>query len=875
MGCQMTSALRATIAVLGGSVMAVGAAALSTAAPASAQQAVHATPVVPERVVLARRITTAPPQIDGRLDDEAWAQAAVADGFTQFRPWPGRPASQNTEARVLFDHEAIYVSLRAYDDQPGEIVGHLTRRGEDSDSDWLGVMIDSNADRRTAYQFGVNAAGVRRDVLRIADTEEDPAWDPVWEAAVQVDERGWTAEFRIPFSQLRFGAAAERWGVNFFRVLAREDEISLWAPTSPDDGAVVSRFGWLAGLRDLPTTRRIEVMPYALARLRGAGPSGRTGGRSGGVGADVKAGVTSEITVDLTVNPDFGQIDADPARLNLTAFETSYPERRPFFLEAADLFDLRLGFSDDERATLFYSRRIGRQPHGSPGAGGPASPLGETTILAAAKLSGRTAGGWSLGLLEAVTAEETTDAGYVMEPLTSYSVVRMERALGQNRTSLGFAGTMVQRDRSAAAELLLPHGAYVGGADFRHRFADRYQLTGLAAASLLVGSGPALAAVQRSSTHYFQRPDATHLDLDPDRRDLAGATVRVRMDKLAGAWRGAAGYEMRTPGLDVNDLGYQRYADYHHAFVEVGHQRNEPRGNLQSWALYSAAWSTSTHGGERIERVGNVRGEARLRSQWGGWVGVEHDRGGFSPWELRGGPLLRREPETQVWGGVYSDGRRRLQGQIRAYVMARPASDSRATEASVYLSWRPVPRLRLAAGPRYGDRIEDQQWLGATANDPPSYVFGRLQQRTLAMTTRLELAFTPSFTLQLYAEPFLSAGRVTRFQRVADATATARTERFTQIDVVRVDGDRYEADLDGDGVVERFASPDFGYRQFRSNAVLRWEYRPGSTLYIAWSQGRDARTGLGDFDPWRHARSLFSVRPDNVLMAKVSYWMSP
>lgn len=870
-------------AALVGGITAVAGVGAPTAA---AQQPPSTAAMAPWRTLQAQRITIAPPRIDGRLDDAAWATAPVATGFTQYRPEPGQPASQQTDARVLYDDDALYVGLRAYETEPDAIAGQLTRRDEDSYSDWLGVMIDSNADRRTAYQFGVNPRGVRRDLRRIADTDEDPTWDPVWEAAVHVDGTGWTAELRIPFSQLRFGAAAEqRWGLNFFRVIARRDEVDLWAPTGPDDGAVVSRFGWLEAVRDLPASRRVELLPYALARVQDGPAHAPARQTLGGVGLDLKAGLAGDLTLDLTVNPDYGQVEADPARVNLTAFETLVPERRPFFLEASELFSVPISFSSDadERETLFYSRRIGRRPHGGLGDVRFSSPATETTILAAAKLSGRTTGGWALGALGAVTAEETATVdgaggpeGVVVEPRTSYSVVRVERELRQNRSSVGLVGTVVRRDRSADPRLQLPRGAYAGGVDFRHRFAaDRYQLTGFVFGSHLTGSTQALDAVQRSPVHYFQRPDATHLDYDPERRTLTGATARFRIDRLAGGpWRGAAGYQMRTPGFDVNDLGYQRYADYHLAFAEVGYERNEQRGALRSWRLYSTAWGTTTQGGERIELAGNVRGEARLPNLWSGWVGVEHDRGGFSPWELRGGPLLRREPETQIWAGLRSDGRRRLQAEIRGYAVVRPTSDSRATETALYLTWRPAARLQIAGGPRYVHRAEDQQWLGATSGDPARYIFGRLEQRTLALTTRAELAFTPSLTLQLYAQPFVSAGRVTRFRRVADARAADPAARFEAIDVVPVGPGEYEGDLDADGTTDRFADPDFGYRQFRSNVVMRWEFRPGSTLYLAWSQGRTQQTGVGAFDPWRDTRSLFSARPEDALMVKVSYWMS-
>lgn len=373
----------------------------------------------------------------------------------------------------------------------------------------------------------------------------------------------------------------------------------------------------------------------------------------------------------------------------------------------------------------------------------------------------------------------------------------------------------------------------------------------------------------------YQRPDADHVELDPGRTSLSGATARLRLSKIAGGpWRGSVGFQMRSPGFEVNDIGYQRYADYRTGYAEIGFERSSPQGPFRSWELYSTAWTTYTTGGERYERVANVRGEATFRNLWGAYAGVEHDQGGFSPWQLRGGPALRREAETQAWAGLYTDERRRARLDLRLSGAIRPVSDSRRIEIEPGLSWRVSESFTLSGGPFFIRRIEDQQWLGTTEGPAADYLFGRLDQRTAGFTFRADHAFTPTLTLQLYAQPYVSAGRYETFQRVLDPRAAAWSDRFAQIDVVRLPDGRLQGDRDGDGIAEAFESPEFNYRQFRCNAVLRWEFRPGSTMYLVWSQGRSDLVADGRFRLGGSLRDLFTANPEDVLMIKVSYWMN-
>lgn len=848
------------------------------------------------------------PTIDGRLEEEVWKSAVVATGFRQFQPHPGAPASQRTEARLLYGPRALYVGIRAFDTAPDSIFGQVTRRDEDSYSDWVGIMIDSYYDRRTAFQFSVNPAGVKMDQRWHDDTEEDKTWDPVWDVAASRDNGGWTAEMAIPYSQLRFrDASSLRWGVNFHRNLARKDEISLWAPILPEEGAVVSRFGALEGLREIHPPGNAELLPYVLSRSQDRSPreAGKGGGqdRASSLGADVKLRVSPELTLDLTFNPDYGQVEADPSRVNLTAFETFFPERRPFFLESAHLFDLRISLSEDEEETetLFYSRRVGGQPHGAQEGGTRSSPPpGQTTILGAAKLSGRTAGGWSVGVLSAVTQEErasgTTEAEtgpddsgagslagdpappreMVVEPMTSYSVAHLQRDLRQGRSTLGAFGSLVLRERSGARSLLLHDAAMAGGVDFRHRFfGDRYQLWGYLMGSRVHGSPDALARTQSSPTHFFQRPDAEHLTLAPNRESLTGASGLFRLHRIAGGpWRWGIGFHTRTPGLELNDAGYQRHSDINIGYINLGYEETRPRGPFRTWEVSSTLWTTRTWGGEEYERVGNLKGEATLSSLWRLWGGVEYDMGGLSFLALRGGPLLRREGEIQGWLGISTDDRRALSLGLRGRAGSRPESSSSQLSLEFPIRWRPSSGASLSLSPFLQRVEEDQQWLGRVGESNPRYIFGRLSQPSAGVVLRGDLAFSPTLTLQFYARPYLSGGRYSAFRRVVDPRARDHDQRLEELPWTSLPGGDVLVDLDGDGTPEPHSSPDFGFRELRANVVLRWEFSPGSTFYLVWSQGRSHLSRDGSFELDRDLRTLFQSPSRDALMVKISYWMT-
>ena len=846
-----------------------------------------------------------PPTIDGRLDDPAWAAAPVATDFTQNYPLDGRPATDRTEARVLFTDAAVYVALRAYED-PDSIVAPLTRRDVWASSDYLHVVLDSYHDHRTAFHFVVNPAGVKLDLYHYDDVEADMGWDAVWDVAVARDSLGWTAEFRIPLSQLHYdargagrGARQARqadaetttWGVNFFRDVARRQEWSSWAPVPQGERRLVSRCGDLTGLDDLPAPRRREVLPYArssLTRAPGdrANPLFQPTLASATVGADAKLGMPAGLTLDLTLHPDFGQVEADPSEVNLSGFETTLQEKRPFFVEGAGLFQMSIYESPAE--VLFYPRRIGRTPHvAADERGGYARAPGTTEIVGAVKLSGKTRGGWSLGVLDAVTQAAYADvrdslgAAYrdQIEPAANYAVVRLQKDLRAGRSALGIMGTATDRFHlSGAVRDSVRTAGYAAALDFRHRFGGAagvsHEIFGAVFGSYVRGSARAIAVTQRSSAHYFQRPDASHLTLDSTRTSLAGWGLRLQAHRITGRWRYGNATYARSPGFEVNDLGIEHRADWIENFTWVGHERTQPGPLFSSWAVYANTWSWWTFAGERTWTQANLDLRGEFRNFWGGFIRLGVGLPALTQ-RLQGGPLLAEDGFYTTFANVWSPWRGAL--RLDATVQARRARAPGTWSASVtpMLSWRPSGGISVALGPSLAREKSDMFYVAqASTSATPRYVVSGIDWTTTALTTRVDVAFSPTLTFQLYAQPFLSAARYGDFKEVVDPRAGTYARRFRRFTPVRR-GDVYEADLDADGTVDlRFDDPAFNVKRFHSNAVLRWEYRSGSTLFVVWSQGREAEGDDPAFRLGRDALALFRAAPTNVLLVKWSHWLS-
>ncbi len=813
--------------------------------------------------------TTTAIQIDGELTEAVWSQTPVVSGFMQRVPNEGANATHQTEVRVAYDATSLYVAVTAVDPEPERITGILTRRDEQSPSDWISIMLDSFHDRRSAYEFGVNAAGVKYDQYWFNDASNDRGWDAVWDVAVSRHPGGWRAEFRIPFSQLRFRATDDAvFGFAVSRTVARLNEISTWPLLPRSASGYVSSFGELTGLDVSGRQKKFEVMPYALTQMTTApvkrgDPLRQSPEPDGTVGLDVKYAVAPGLTLTGTVNPDFGQVEADPAVVNLSGFETFFAERRPFFVEGSGRFRFDVDCNDGSCTGLFYTRRIGRAPQRSVGAptDGFVDQPSNTTILGAAKLTGRM-GKFSVGAMHAVTGRENARVAAgprlditetPVEPLSNYTVVRVNREF-DNRSRVGVIATSTHRQLPGELEFL-PSSALTGGIDADIRIGQRFSLNGFFAGSMVNGSEEAIARVQRSTVHSFQRPDASHVEYDPTRTSLGGHAGQLSFNKIAGRrTRFNTYFTYKSPGFDINDLGFHQRADEisQGAWFQV---RNSAPGRIvRDRVVNFNFWQGWNMAGDRRSRGVNVNGHLTLMSNWSFSTGVNVNGQGFADRLTRGGSGGYTNASINHWGIMQTDNRKPLFGSLNLFWM-RDAHGTWVRDLSPSVTYRPSSAISASVGIGFNRNHQQSQWVtNLVSTDGPRYIFGRLNQTTVRITTRLNYTITPTLSLQVYAQPFQSAGDYSHFKELADGRSKAYEGRYRPFD--------YQG------------NPDFNIRSFRTTNVLRWEFRPGSAIFVVWQQGRDHFAPTGDFEFSRGFGDLFGAPATNTFLLKVSRWMN-
>jgi Domain of unknown function (DUF5916)/Carbohydrate family 9 binding domain-like len=854
--------------------------------------------------------TRASINIDGKLNEAAWAAATPATDFTQSYPDVGKKATDPTEVRILYDDDALYVGVRMFDSHPELIAAQLARRDASGIySDWLHVMVDSYRDRRTAFRFSVNPRGVQKDVLEFDDRGgEDLNWDAVWEVATSIDSTGWNAEYRIPFSQLRFGsvpAGVERlWGIQIMRDIARRQERDTWSPWKTTDPGFVSLEGDLAGIVDIPTPRRLEIMPYVSGKLTRApgdpaNPFYRANEAKPSAGLDLKYGLPNGLTLTATVNPDFGQVEVDPAVVNLSAYETFFPEKRPFFVEGSNMFRIGSinGGPSYGNQQIFYSRRIGRSPQRFP-SGQFVDVPDATTIIGAGKLTGKV-GAWSVGVLNAVTARENArvldaanlESTTAVEPLSNYFVGRMSRELRGGNTILSFGGTAVNRDLSDSVfKNLLRSSGDVGSLDFEHRWANRqWSLTGALSGSRINGSRPVIRGAQQSSARYYQRPDADYLGVDTSANSLTGTSVKLGLNK-SGNWSFSATAKDISPGFEVNDLGFMGRVDYRNIGSGIGYDNQKPGKLLRGYNLFAGTNHAWNHGGDKIWTSFFNQVTLNFTNLWALYAGGEYDPGAIDDRLTRGGPRGRQPTQYGGWTQINTDQRKTISYSLNADYYG-DQDHGYAKDVSIGFDGRPSSSIHVTFSPGLSLYHNTIQYVRAVTDPLATFTYGRryvladIYQKTLSATTRVEWTLSPLLSFQLYAQPFASAGRYKGFKELAipgtrrysvygrdnGSTSTPVTDPATGKIV------SYTVDPDGlTGVAPSFSisNPDFRTHSLRGNAVVRWEYRPGSALFFVWQQERsDFLPFEGDFRTGRDTREIFG-RPSNVFLVKATYWFA-
>ena len=826
-----------------------------------------------ERVEVADAVAVpvnGPIVLDGRFNEEIWQQAPAIVDFQQREPAEGQPPTLRTEARMAYDAVALYVAVRAYDTDPGKLVGILTRRDQRSPSDWIRIVVDSYFDKRSAYEFGVNPVGVKTDRYYFNDGQSDDSWDAVWDVQIERDHDGWRAEFKIPFSQLRFNAlAGGPVGFAVIREVGRLAETVSWPLLSRNANGFVSQFGEMRGLRMAGAPKKFELLPYTVVDLRtqpteAGNPLSNPNDPGAALGLDMKYAVTPGLTLTATANPDFGQVEADPAVVNLDAFETFFPERRPFFVEGSGTFRFNMDCNDGNCTGMFYSRRIGRAPQGAPElATDEYSKQPDTaTIIGAAKLTGRI-GGFSLGALTAVTAREDAElasSGVVgrrtltVEPMTGYTVLRARKEF-DNQSSLGFMTTSTNRQNDAATAFL-PNNAFAGGVDYDWRLSQAYNLTGYLATTYLKGSTDAITRLQENNVHGFQRPDADYVDVDFDTTTLRGHAGSIAFGKISGeSTRFSSFVGYKSPGFDTNDLGFMRRADERNQSNWFQWRDFKPGKYVRTRNFNINQYQGWNFGGDRIYSGGNINSHWTFVNYYSIGGGFNLDAAPFRDRVTRGGPGVLGNPGKNLWYYANTDNRKALSFGYSGGHWADTENSSRH-DIMPYINWRATSSMSLNVGLRYFINHDDAQWVENEDLEDGSqrYVFGRIDQKTMSFNTRFNYTMTPNLSLQVYAEPFVSAGDYSNYKELVDGRAKSYDDRYRPY--------AYSGNA------------DFNIRSFRTTNVMRWEYRPGSTLFVVWQQGKSDDREFGDFRFGRDFNGVFSAPSHNVFLIKFSYWLN-
>ena len=846
-----------------------------------------------ERICQVSALNRDPIEIDGKLDEVTWNNAPVLTDFIQNEPDEGAPATERTEVAILYDDDSLYIGVRAFDSEAKKIKSILARRDTECPSDWIKIWIDSYHDHLTAFEFAVNPSGVKRDTYWSNDYKKDDDWDGVWDVEVSVDKQGWVAEFRIPYGQIRFPEKdVQTWGFQVSRIIARKNETSYWRHVPKGVQGFVSLFGDLKGISGIPAPKRLQILTYIMGRnslqpAEEGNPFQKRSDYFANLGLDLKYGLSSNLTLDATFNPDFGQVEADPAQVNLTVFETYFSEKRPFFIEGKDILNFPLGLETGSTGSesLFYSRRIGRPPQGYPSSAKYARVPENSTILGAFKLTGKSAKGWSLGLMEAITGREQASliswegekTEETVEPLTNYFFGGIKKEFRDGRTTLGMTFTAVNRRIENERLDFLRKAAYSGGLAFRHRWAkDTYEAAGFLIGSHVLGSEEAILRTQLSSVHYYQRPDAPHLKVDPSRTSLSGFSSSFSLAKIGGAhWRWSLSGMVRSPGFEVNDIGYLRYADWITYRIQVSYNEFKPGKVIRDYDISFSLFDSYDYAGIPFTRSISFNSNFRFLNYWQIGLDLSRSPEHLSLDNLRGGPNLLIPGTWKLNGDFSTDSKKKFFFNLNGNLTMSDQEGNSYTLSSGF-NIRPSSNVSLTFSPSFNDSFNMHQYVATkTVDGKEHYILGRIDRKQVSLTVRVNYTITPTLSLQLYNQPFVSAGKYSKFKEVVQPKAKNYTDRWHIFEnqEISLQNGYYRLFLPWtEGKDITFNKPDFNLRQFRLNLVIRWEYLPGSTLFLVWANGIDDSVKIGSLSLRNDLQSLFSSPSNNVFFLKISYW---
>jgi len=850
------------------------------------------------RVYQTERLADEAPVIDGLIDEKVWEIVDWSGDFIQREPYEHQIPSQQTAFKLMYDDNHLYVAIRCFDTEPGKIEKRLTRR-DSFEGDWVGIGIDSYNDKMTGYAFAVNAAGVKNDEIVTNDNQFDESWDPVWYTKVHIDELGWTAEMKIPFTQLRFSKKEDYvWGLEVYRWLFRKEEMSIWQMVPQDATGWVSLWGEIHGIENIQPKKEVELIPYAMGSIekyeQETGNPFEDGTDLGfNAGLDGKVAITNNMTLNFTINPDFGQVEADPSEVNLSAFESYFSEKRPFFIEGSNIYNYRVtnggGFFGLDN--LFYSRRIGRKPHYE-------ADLEEneyadiperTRILGALKLSGKTNNGWSVGVMESVTGKENSlidndgqQTKVIAEPVTNFFNTRIQKDINKGNTTIGGMVTATNRFINDSTLNFLPDAEYTQGIDFQTFWKDKaYNLSIRTVFSQVYGSTESITELQEAPQRYYQRPDAEHVTVDTTKTKLIGNGGTIEGGKSGdGHWRYGGWVTWRTPGLELNGMGFLRLSDYMYEGIWAGYKIWEPFSIFRNFDVnisQSSGWDFS---GRHLYASIELDFDMQFKNYWRFDIGANRGFFDLDRHQLRGGPALKAPGDVAVWFNIESDSRKKLSFEV--YMRNSWGDDAyqRSFGTSLEVMYRPLNFLQISIEPGYNKQEQQVIYVETLAyNSHDRYIVSNIYQEFVSMDIRLELSLTPDLSIQYWGQPYLFSGDYSVFKKVTNPMADAWQDQYTPYPENEISYDEadnmYHIDENGDGYTDySFENPDFSFYEFRSNLVIRWEYIPGSTAYLVWSQGRTGDHPDGRFSLSENMNRLRDVSPRNIFLLKVSYRFS-
>ncbi len=846
--------------------------------------------------------------IDGILTEAVWNRPGF-DEFYQQEPNQGKKASQRTEVWLAYDDDAIYYAAKYYDPNPDSILARLVRRdfvwGDPSDGTVL--YLDSYGDKRNGYFFYVNAAGTLADGLLENDSKQtDLSWDAVWEGVPHIDADGWSVEIRIPFSQIRFKKEGKQiWGVNVERYISRKAETVMIAYTPRNENGFASRFPSLLGIDGLTTSSHFELLPYMTAKAAYVGndknnPFNPGHKYSTGAGLDLRAGLGSSLTLNATINPDFGQVELDPAVVNLTDVETAFQEKRPFFTEGVNIYRFGNGGTNNvvnynwPGVNIFYSRRIGRAPQGPVPTNDYVDVPNGTSILGAVKISGRLKNGWKVGTIHALTNRENASlelngvrSKSEVEPLSYYGVLRLQRDFNGGKQGIGFLSTVTNRFfKGSDLKNYINKNALVAGAD-GWIFLDSkrtYVLTGWVAGSNVSGDKNRMIALQMGAGHYFQRPDVNYIKVDSNMTSMSGLAGRLMLNKNRGRFVFNTAIGFLSPEFEVNDLGYGSYSDLVNMHWSMNYRFTTPTKFYQSAGLSSATFASFDFGGNKTAQGYSFGGFITFKDLSGFNMNYSYNPESLNARRTRGGPLTLNPSNRSFNFNANSDNRKWWVLNGGGFTNNGDNANSSAIYSNV--EFKVSTSFTLQVGLQLEKDKYHAQWVRGI-NDPVAlntygkrYIFANLNQNILESEIRMDWILKPNLSFQVYLQPYIVSGEYTDFKALQKPKTfdflRYGTNGSTIVENQSAQGEIVSYTMDADGLGPSNAitigNPNFNYVSLRGNAVLRWEYRKGSSLYLVWTQSRETINPNGEFNLGNSFESMFNTKADNIFMLKLSYW---